>query len=74
MAKKLGRHYVGIEQNPTYCAWAEERLERAEIDKKIQGYDGKRFYERHALIQRKKKSKKKQMTKATSPEEQEKDK
>ncbi len=57
VAKKLGRHYVGIEQNPTYCAWAEERLERAENDKRIQGYDGKRFYERHALIQKKKKAK-----------------
>ena len=57
VAKKLRRHYVGIEQNPTYCAWAEERLERADEDKRIQGYDGKRFYERHALIQKKKKTK-----------------
>ena len=54
VAKKLSRHYVGIEQNPTYCAWAEERLEMAESDKIIQGFDGKRFYERHAHIVKKK--------------------
>ena len=23
-AKKLGRHYVGIEQNEQYCVWAEK--------------------------------------------------
>lgn len=54
VAKKLGRHYVGIEQNPTYCSWTEERLERADEDKKIQGYDGERFYERHTNIRRNK--------------------
>lgn len=47
VAKKLGRGYVGIEKNATYCSWAEERLERAETDKRIQGFDGERFYERH---------------------------
>ena len=47
VAKKLGRGYVGIEKNATYCSWAEERLERAEADKRIQGFDGERFYERH---------------------------
>ena len=24
-AKKLGRRYIGIEQNPQYCAWCEKR-------------------------------------------------
>ncbi len=48
VAKKLGRSYVGIEKDPTYCSWAEERLERADTDKHIQGYDGERFYERHS--------------------------
>lgn len=38
-AKKLGRHYLGIEQNEQYCAWAQYRLERAETDKRIQGYE-----------------------------------
>ena len=53
VAKKLGRGYVGIEKNPTYCSWAEERLERADVDKRIQGYDGERFYERHSGIDKK---------------------
>ena len=30
VAKKLGRHYLGIEQNKSYCAWAEARLTQAE--------------------------------------------
>ena len=55
VAKKLLRHYIGIEQNPTYCSWAEERLERADTDKSIQGYDGVRFYERHTSVGSKKK-------------------
>jgi len=38
-AKKLGRHYLGIEQSPEYCALAEYRLERAETDRRIQGYE-----------------------------------
>ena len=39
-AKKLDRHYIGIELEPRYCVWAEQRLERAETDCRIQGYDG----------------------------------
>lgn len=54
VAKKLGRGYVGIEKNATYCSWAEERLERAEVDKRIQGFDGERFYERHFPFTKKK--------------------
>ena len=45
-AKKLGRHYIGIELEPRYCVWAEQRLERADTDKRIQGYDGV-FYSRN---------------------------
>lgn len=56
VAKKLGRGYVGIEKNPTYCSWAEERLEKAAIDKRIQGYDGERFYERHSALEKKNKN------------------
>ena len=47
-AKKLGRHYVGIEQNPQYCVWAERRLELAETDKRIQGYENGVFWERNS--------------------------
>lgn len=39
-AKKLGRHYLGIEREERYCVWAQQRLERAEADTRIQGYDG----------------------------------
>ena len=47
-AKKLGRHYVGIEQNEQYCVWAEKRLEMADADKRIQGYEDGVFWERNA--------------------------
>lgn len=46
VAKKLDRNYIGIEQNPRYCAWAEYRLERAETDKSIQGYKNGVFWAR----------------------------
>ena len=46
-AKKLGRHYVGIEQNEQYCIWAEKRLESANVDKRIQGYEDGVFWERN---------------------------
>ncbi|PWM72755.1 MAG: site-specific DNA-methyltransferase [Bacillota bacterium] len=46
-AKKLGRHYIGVEKNPLYCAWAEQRLERAETDKTIQGFKNGVFLERN---------------------------
>ncbi len=53
-AKKLGRHYIGIEQNEQYCIWAEKRLEMAETDTTIQGYADGVFWERNtnALQQR----------------------
>jgi len=46
-AKKLGRHYVGIEQNEQYCVWAEKRLEMADSDNTIQGYADGVFWERN---------------------------
>ena len=52
-AKKLGRHYVGIEQNPQYCVWAEKRLELADTDKTIQGYADGVFWERNTADQQK---------------------
>ena len=47
-AKKLGRHYLGIEQNEEYCIWAEKRLEMAEDDRSIQGYEDGVFWERNS--------------------------
>lgn len=47
-AKKLGRHYLGVEQNPQYCVWAEQRLEQAEQEPRIQGYADGVFWPRNA--------------------------
>lgn len=56
-AKKLNRRYVGIEQNPQYCVWAEKRLAMADQDPTIQGYADGVFWERNtAILQKKKKS------------------
>ncbi|MDR1472041.1 MAG: site-specific DNA-methyltransferase [Synergistaceae bacterium] len=52
-AYKLGRHYVGVERNETYCAWAERRLEMARDDKRIQGYIDGVFWERNTSAQQK---------------------
>ncbi len=54
VAKKLGRHYIGIEQNPLYCSWAEYRLSIAEKDKSIQGYTDGVFWERNTLSEQNK--------------------
>ncbi len=48
-AKKLGRHYFGIEQNEKYCVWAEKRLEMADTVKTIQGYSDGIFWERNTI-------------------------
>lgn len=48
VAKKLGRRYIGVEREKLYCAFAEKRLERAETDKTIQGYEDGVFWERNA--------------------------
>ena len=51
VAKKLGRHYLGIESDREYCLWAAKRLQMAEHDKTIQGYSGGCFWERNTLPQ-----------------------
>ena len=38
-AKKLGRRYLGIEREKEYVAYAGFRLEKAETDRSIQGYE-----------------------------------
>lgn len=43
-AKKLGRRFTAIEKNKQYCAWTQLRLERAETDKRIQGYENGVFF------------------------------
>ena len=56
VAKKLGRHYLGIEMEETYCLWAAKRLIQAEEDPAIQGYSGGYFWERNTLNLQKKSS------------------
>lgn len=49
-AKKLGRQYVGIEIDDTYCCLAEKRLALADTDQRIQGYEAGVFWERNSKI------------------------
>lgn len=53
VAKKLNRRYLGIEQNPDYCAWTEKRLEAASRHQDIQGYADGVFWERNTPPKRK---------------------
>ena len=46
VAKKLKRHFTMIEKSEKYCAFALSRLEKAEADDKIQGYEQGVFYAR----------------------------
>ena len=46
-AKKLDRHFLGIEADPQYCVWAQQRLEMADTDKSIQGYQDGIFRQRN---------------------------
>ena len=48
-AKKLSRRYLGIEREKVYCAVAEKRIELAQSDKRIQGYENGIFWERNTL-------------------------
>ena len=52
-AKKLDRHYVGVEINTEYCIWAQKRLNEADIDKSIQGYADGVFWERNSQLSKK---------------------
>ena len=53
VCKKLNRRYLGIEQNPEYCCWAQKRLNRAASDPLIQGYADGVFWERNSLSDQK---------------------
>jgi len=54
VAKKLGRHWVGVEIDRDYCLMAEKRLGLADDDASIQGYTDGVFWERNTLAEQKK--------------------
>lgn len=53
-AKKLGRHYLGIEREREYAAYAVKRLALADTDPAIQGYTDGVFWERNTAAEQKK--------------------
>lgn len=55
VAKKLGRHYVGIEEDKEYCCIAEKRLALADRDSSIQGFVDGIFWERNSFARQSKK-------------------
>jgi site-specific DNA-methyltransferase (adenine-specific) len=46
-AKKLNRHFIGIEQSLLYTAWGEYRLQQTKAGDDIQGYTDGVFWERN---------------------------
>jgi site-specific DNA-methyltransferase (adenine-specific) len=77
VARKLRRHFIGIEVDERYCCLAEKRLEMAARDSEIQGYADGVFWERNTLaLQQKSRNNHQQTTTAqysllplTSPED-----
>lgn len=55
-ARKLGRSFIGIERDREYGCLALKRLERAEEDRAIQGYQEGVFWERNSLPSQKKRA------------------
>lgn len=49
VARKLGRHFCGVEIDERYCLLAEKRLETAATESNIQGYRDGVFWERNTL-------------------------
>lgn len=57
VAKKLGRTYLGVEIDDTYCCLALKRLELANTDKAIQGFADGVFWDRNSQSAQKRASK-----------------
>lgn len=52
VAKKLGRKFVAVESDEDYCLLALKRLEIADTDKSIQGFEDGVFWERNSARSR----------------------
>ena len=52
VAKKLKRNFVAIESDENYCVVAAKRLELAETDKSIQGFQDGVFWERNSQVKK----------------------
>ncbi len=63
VCKKLNRKFIGIEVNKEYACLGLKRLEIAETDNAIQGYEGGVFWERNSKNNTKKRVKKTQQEK-----------
>ncbi|MCI1974711.1 MAG: site-specific DNA-methyltransferase [Limosilactobacillus sp.] len=48
-AKKLNRHFIGIEQSLLYCTWGQYRLDKTSDDPHIQGYTDGVFWPRNSV-------------------------
>ncbi len=55
VAKKLGRHYLGVELEEIFCCYAQKRLDLADRDRTIQGYTDGVFWERNTFSRQNKK-------------------
>ena len=52
VAKKLRRNFIAIESEEEYCLLAAKRLEMAETDRSIQGFEDGVFWERNSMPHR----------------------
>ena len=55
VAKKLNRNFIAIEREAQYCIWTQQRLDIAEKNKQIQGFNNGVFWERNSLREQEKK-------------------
>jgi site-specific DNA-methyltransferase (adenine-specific) len=50
VAKKLGRHFLGVETVEEYALLSQKRLDLAELDSGVQGYSRGVFWERNSAV------------------------